>query len=106
MDLSVVLVCSYSSVAAFPKAKLNKREGKVEAGKFPELVSEVTHCHFCHILLIRNESLSQPTVKGMGICFTHKKGVSKHFRCIHFRIQACGRFEHSNKNKRLSVRGF
>lgn len=41
------------------KSKRDKREDKEEGPKlFKDLVLEITHCHFRHILLIRSKSLN------------------------------------------------
>lgn len=48
-----------SSRASDKRGRERKREVKEEAiVPFYDLVLEVTHCHFCHILFTRNESLS------------------------------------------------
>ena len=43
------------------------------------------HSHFCHVLSVRNESLSKATLKGRGIrLYLLKGGVSKNCRLFFF----------------------
>lgn len=59
---------------AFPARLLtpskSTREGisqKVRAGILHNVITEVTSCHFCHILLVRSKSLVLSTVEGRSI---------------------------------------
>lgn len=50
--------------AAFPQNKWSKTEA---AGPFHDLVSKVTHCHFCFIFFIRSKSLSPALGRGISL---------------------------------------
>ena len=63
----------------FSPDKLSKREGMLEAVRsFSKLVSDFTYGHFCHILLISNESLGPAHTQGDGnLAHYLKRGISK-----------------------------
>lgn len=56
---------------------------------FPELVLEVTHCHFCHILFVGNESLWLAHMQGKANQVPLAKRRESNNFWTHFKTTTC-----------------